>query len=147
MIVFNNVANPKIRWPLSVALSEDGGLTWPWVCSCACMYSRSSCVLSCDVFQHSDHTWIFTVVSCSVFLSQLQALRISQTNQSSHTKFDLKNHSLLDIHRSITAHRNDCYWWFLRATRMSSHCHVDCASPTACIWQMHGVGGFVWWDG
>ena len=31
MVVFNNVKGVGNRWPLSVALSEDGGQSWPWV--------------------------------------------------------------------------------------------------------------------
>ena len=30
-MVFNNVRDPTLRWPLSVALSVDDGVTWPWV--------------------------------------------------------------------------------------------------------------------
>jgi hypothetical protein len=30
-MVFNNVRDPTVRWPLSVALSVDDGVTWPWV--------------------------------------------------------------------------------------------------------------------
>lgn len=30
-MVFNNVRDATVRWPLSVALSVDDGITWPWV--------------------------------------------------------------------------------------------------------------------
>jgi predicted neuraminidase len=30
-VVFNNARGGGGRWPLSVALSEDYGVTWPWV--------------------------------------------------------------------------------------------------------------------
>ena len=31
LVVFNNVQGDRQPWPLSAALSEDGGQSWPWV--------------------------------------------------------------------------------------------------------------------